>query len=150
MPGATALTRMPLSAYSIASDRVTASSPPLVRDASADGTPFTGWPTSVVVMFTTCPPPCVEHLPDGPLRDVEEPGQVHRDHAGEVGLGVLGERLGDEHPGVVDQRVDPAELLDRAPDHPVGDRRVGDVAGDGEDVALEASGLMDRELATTR
>ena len=58
MPGATALTRMPLSAYSIASDRVTASSPPLVRDASADGTPFTGWPTSVVVRFTTCPPPC--------------------------------------------------------------------------------------------
>ena len=41
-PGATALTRMPRSAYSIASDRVTASSPPLVSDASADGTPFTG------------------------------------------------------------------------------------------------------------
>ena len=39
---ATALTRMPLSAYSIASDLVTASRPPLVRDASADGTPLTG------------------------------------------------------------------------------------------------------------
>ena len=57
LPGATALTRIPLSAYSIASDLVTASSPPLVRDASADGTPFTGWPTSVVVMFTMWPPP---------------------------------------------------------------------------------------------
>src|SRR5262245_50876709 len=41
-PGATAFTRMPLSAYSIANDLVTASSPPLVRDASADGAPFTG------------------------------------------------------------------------------------------------------------
>src|SRR5262245_21763594 len=58
-PGATALTRMPLSAYSIASDRVTASSPPLVSDASADGTPLTGWFTSVVVTFTMCPPPWV-------------------------------------------------------------------------------------------
>ena len=53
---------------------------------------------------------------------------------GEVGLGVLGERLGDEDPGVVDQRIDPAELLDRPADHPVGDRRVGDVAGDGQHV----------------
>src|SRR5206468_3154783 len=25
----------------------------------ADGTPLTGWPTSVVVRFTMCPPPCV-------------------------------------------------------------------------------------------
>ena len=41
-PGATAFTRMPLSAYSIASDLVTASSPPLVRDAKRRGTPFTG------------------------------------------------------------------------------------------------------------
>src|SRR4051812_33667616 len=57
-PGATAFTRIPLSAYSIASERVTASSPPLVSDASADGTPLTGWSTSVVVRLTTCPPPC--------------------------------------------------------------------------------------------
>src|SRR2546421_259027 len=42
-----------------------------------------------------------EHLPDGPLRDVEEPGQVHRQHFGEVGLGVLGEWFGNENPGVV-------------------------------------------------
>ena len=40
--GATAFTRMPSSAYSITRDRMTASSPPLVSDASADGTPFTG------------------------------------------------------------------------------------------------------------
>src|SRR5262245_50000877 len=42
-PGAAAFTRMPLSAYSIARDRVTASSPPLVSAVRADGTPFTGW-----------------------------------------------------------------------------------------------------------
>ena len=39
MPGATALTRMPAFAYSIASDLVTALSPPLVSDASTEGTP---------------------------------------------------------------------------------------------------------------
>jgi hypothetical protein len=75
-PGATALTRMPLSAYSIASDLVTASRPPLVSDASADGTPLTGWFTSVVVRLTTCSAALSEHLPYSPLRDVEEPGQV--------------------------------------------------------------------------
>ena len=45
MPGETAFTRMPLSAYSIASPRVTASSPRLVNEANAAGTPAiaTGW-----------------------------------------------------------------------------------------------------------
>ena len=92
-----------------------------------------------------------EHLPDGPLRDVEEPRQVHRQHFGEVGLGVLGERLGDENPGVVDQRIDPAELPDRVPDHPVGDRRVGDVASDSEyvrrSVQLDGPGVGDDAVA---
>ena len=134
MPGATALTRIPLSAYSIARERVTASSPPLVSDASADGTPLTGWPTSVVVRFTMCPPPLCEHLPNGPLSDVEEPGKVDPRDVAEVGLGVLCERLGDEHAGVIDQRVDPAKPLDRVADDPVGDRRVGDVAGNSQHV----------------
>jgi NAD(P)-dependent dehydrogenase (short-subunit alcohol dehydrogenase family) len=38
--------------YSIASDRVTASSPPLVRAASAAGTAAIGWSTRLVVMLT--------------------------------------------------------------------------------------------------
>src|SRR5207302_6157239 len=38
------------------------------------------------------------------------------------------------HPGIVDQRVHAAEPLDRATDHAVGDRRVGDVAGDRQHV----------------
>lgn len=39
MPGATAFTRMPRLAYSIASDLVAALRPPLVSDASTEGTP---------------------------------------------------------------------------------------------------------------
>ena len=38
MPSATALTRIPRDAYSTASDLVAAFSPPLVSDASAEGT----------------------------------------------------------------------------------------------------------------
>ena len=38
MPGETAFTRMPLLAYSMASDLVAAFNPPLVNEASADGT----------------------------------------------------------------------------------------------------------------
>jgi hypothetical protein len=43
----------------MASDLVTAPSPPLVSDASADGTPLLAWSTRLVEMLTTCPPPCV-------------------------------------------------------------------------------------------
>jgi hypothetical protein len=50
--GDTAFTRMPLPAYSIASDRVTASRPPLVRAASAEGTAVIGWSTRLVVILT--------------------------------------------------------------------------------------------------
>src|SRR6185437_10676022 len=55
MPSATVLTRMPVAAYSMASDRVTAFSPPLVSDASADGTAVLAWSTRLVEMLTTCP-----------------------------------------------------------------------------------------------
>ena len=71
---------------------------------------------------------------------------------GEVGLGVIGERLGDEDPGVVDQRIDTAELLDRTADHPVRDRRIGDVAGDGQHVrrgvGLDGPRVGDDAVAT--
>lgn len=42
--------------------------------------------------------------------------------------------IGDEHSGVIDQRIDAAELLDRISDDPVGHRRVGDVAGDSQHI----------------
>jgi len=46
------------------------------------------------------------HLGDGELRDVEESGEVDAQDGGVVGLGVLGEGLGDEDAGVVDECVD--------------------------------------------
>ena len=42
MPGETAFTRMPRLAYSMASDLVAACRPPLVSEASTDGTPAIG------------------------------------------------------------------------------------------------------------
>src|SRR5580692_8749588 len=42
------------------------------------------------------------HLRDDPLGGPEEPGQVDPDDQRVVGGGVFGERLGHEHPGVVD------------------------------------------------
>jgi hypothetical protein len=50
-----------------------------------------------------------EHRGDGAAGDVEEAAQVHPGHHLVVLVGVVGERLGDEHSGVVDQGVDPAE-----------------------------------------
>jgi len=41
-----------------------------------------------------------------------------------VGLGVLGERLGDENPALLIS-VSTRPNFSTAPDHPVGDRRVG-------------------------
>jgi hypothetical protein len=75
-----------------------------------------------------------QHLPDGPLCDEEEAGQVHPEHMDVVGFGVLRERLGDEHPCVVDQRIDPAESRDSLPDDPISERRVGNVARNGQHV----------------
>ncbi len=59
MPRATALERIPRVAYSMASARVAAFRPPLVNEASADGTSELACSTSVVEMVTRCPPsPC--------------------------------------------------------------------------------------------
>jgi len=76
------------------------------------------------------------HLGDGDLRDVEEAGDVNAQDGGVVGLGVLGEGLGDENTGIVDERVDAPE-----PRHTFGDRAlrrlpVGNVAGDDEDIGV--------------
>ena len=56
---------------------------------------------------------CVDHLPDRPLGDVEEPGQVDGRDRGVVLDRVLRERLADVDAGVVDQRVDPPEPIER-------------------------------------
>ena len=83
-------------------------------------------------MFTMCPPPCVSICRIARCETWKNPARFTEILRGEIGLGVIGERLGDEYPGVVDQRIDPAKLLDRTADNPVRDRRIGDVAGDGQ------------------
>ena len=57
MPSATALTRTPRPAYSVARERVTASSPPLVREVRADGSLASACSTRLVLTLTTWPPP---------------------------------------------------------------------------------------------
>ncbi|MNL88227.1 hypothetical protein D3C87_2178100 [compost metagenome] len=59
MPGDTAFTRMLRAAYSIARLRVAAAKPPLVNDARTEGTLEFAWSTSVVVICTMWPPPCL-------------------------------------------------------------------------------------------
>ena len=56
-PSETALTRTPREAYSIARDRLAATSPPFVRAGSADGLVLSAWSTRLVETFTTCPLP---------------------------------------------------------------------------------------------
>jgi hypothetical protein len=56
MPGETALTRMPREAYSVASDRVAAASPPLVSAASAAGVDESACSARVAETLTTWPP----------------------------------------------------------------------------------------------
>src|SRR5262245_44234572 len=88
-----------------------------------------------------------KHLANASLRNIKEAGQVHRQLASKVGLGVLDKWLGNENPGVVDKRIDSAELLDRATDDTIGDRRIGDVTGRGEyvcrSIGLDGSGISD-------
>ena len=56
-PRETAFTLTPRAAYSMASERVTASSPPLVNDARAAGSALLAWATRLVVTLTMWPPP---------------------------------------------------------------------------------------------
>ena len=77
-----------------------------------------------------------EHVRDGQLGHAEEPGQVHSDRGGELVLRVVGEGLGDEDPGVIDQGVYAAEALDGRVDDAVGGGGIADVALDGQDVGV--------------
>jgi hypothetical protein len=83
-----------------------------------------------------------DHLANYALRHVEEAGEVHGGDRVEVLRRVVGEFLADEDPGVVDQRVDSPEPVERLLDHALGSVRVGDVAADGEYVGR--AGRLDR------
>src|SRR5271163_1206024 len=95
-PRATALHRMPCFAYSIASSLVTAFNPPLVSDASADGSAESAWSTRLVEMLTRWPPAPPLSIADTAARETSKnPRRL---------TPVIGERLGDEDAGVVDHR----------------------------------------------
>jgi hypothetical protein len=58
-----------------------------------------------------------------------------------AGLGVPGERLGDEEAGVVDQCVDAAEARHGLVDRPFGRALLGDVAGSRQRMSGSLEGL---------
>ena len=138
-PSETAFTRTPREAYSIASERVTATRPPLVSAASADGRVLSAWSTRLVEMFTTCPPPWSTICRDRQLGDVEEPGEVHGRDRGVVIERVLRERFADVDTGVVDQRVDPPEPIASLLDGASCGFRICDVASDRDVIGLVGS-----------
>jgi hypothetical protein len=70
------------------------------------------------------------------LRYVKEAGEIDAQDRGAVGLGVLGERLGDEDAGVVDERVDAPEPGHAFGDRPLGGLAIGDVAGHRDDFII--------------
>ena len=128
IPGDTAFTRAPVPAYSTASERVAASRPPFVSEARTDGTALSAWSTSDVVMVRTWPAPRSSIGATARPVMAKNPARFSPDHRGEVVVGVGGERLGEEHPRVVGQRVDPAEALQGRVHHARRGLRVGEVA----------------------
>ena len=90
-------------------------------------------------MLTMWPEPCLSIFGRSPLRDVEEAGEIGRELGVEVLGRVVGEGLGDEDAGIVDQRVDPPEPRDRLPNDALGGRRIADVAADRQDVLSRRS-----------
>src|SRR3981189_3803310 len=73
------------------------------------------------------------HVGDGEVSDVKEAGKVDAQHGYVVGFDVLGEGLGDEDAGIVDERVDAPEPGHALGDHTLRRSPIGDVAGHRED-----------------
>ena len=148
------MTRTPRDAYSIASERVTAASPPLVRATRAEGRSLLGVVDEAGGDVDDVAAALVDHLPDRALGDVEEPGQVHGGDRGVVVGRVIREGLADEDPGVVDQAVDPSEPIERLLHHALGRLGFCDVTLHGEVVGLvggadRARGADDRVAGMT-
>jgi len=98
-PGATALKRMLLFAYSFARLRITASNPPLVIVGMEAGTPAMGMAVSAAVMHVT-------------LSDEDEPLEVCGDKGAKLVDGVIREWFAREDAGTADNVVDRAKLFD--------------------------------------
>ena len=90
-----------------------------------------------------------EHSGDRALRDVEKAGQIHCSDELVVRHGVLGERLGDEDAGVVDQRVHPCRTAP-PPSAQCGRRsRVRRCRPRPRPRPGSSEGVIEREFATT-
>jgi hypothetical protein len=89
-----------------------------------------------------------EHGGDCAAGDVEEAPQIHPGDRVVIFVGVIGERLGDEDPSVIDQGVDPAKprqrLLGDAGAGPGSAKSPGTVRISGSSEAV-----IEREFATT-
>ena len=79
-----------------------------------------------------------QHVANDELAEREEAVEVGAEDGGVVVGAVVGERLGHEHAGVVDQRVDVPELRQGLGDDPSRIRCGGDVALDGQQVGVVA------------
>ena len=61
---------------------------------------------------------------------MEEPRKIDPDHRGEVGLGIFGKGLCNEHASIVDERIDPSKALDGKAYDAIGGLCAGDIAVD--------------------
>jgi hypothetical protein len=136
MPGEAALTRMPREACSMASDLVAVARPPLVSAAGTDGALEFASSAWVALTLTTWPP--FRFSISAMTRWVSQKNPVRLTPANErvVLRRVVGERLGDEDAGVVDQGVDAPEARQRVAGDPVRGGGLGDVSLDGEHVRV--------------
>ncbi len=87
-------------------------------------------------MLTICPEFLFQHLGGGALRDVKEARDIDADIVGVVLGGELGEGLGKEDAGIVDQRVDASKTLQAFADDALGGFGQADVAWHGEDIGV--------------
>jgi hypothetical protein len=76
----------------------------------------------------------LRHVGGSLLRGIEEAVQIGGDDGLHIGFGVIGDRLGNEDAGVVDQHIDLAELGDSLIKDGLGGFRLGDIAGDRQEI----------------
>src|SRR3954471_3291080 len=117
----------------MASDLVADCRPPLVSETSTEGTVLFAWSTRLVVSCTMWPPSSWRSIcAMASCVVLKKPVRLTPDQRVVVLGGVVGERLGDEDPGVVHECVHPAEVADSGIDDDAGDGWIGDVTGDGD------------------
>jgi hypothetical protein len=75
-----------------------------------------------------------DHMPDHPLGHVEKAAQVDRSDRFVVVDAVLSERLANENPSIVDQRIDTPVTLESLLYHAPGRLRLGDVTLHGHEI----------------